>query len=399
MSASALLPPEETEDVARLGTRFLVFPQPPFVRGYERPERVWISPSPGEIMAGPADRRIYVIDPALPKRPYRYPYLPPYEGSLNAPAEAGPDGHFDYLDPGSRQFLAAHAFACVRRLLDICESYLGREIPWFFEITHKRLEIVPRLSLANAHSGYGYLELGESDADDTPFPFALNFDAIAHETGHLILLSVLGVPRSGRPSQDFFGYHEAVADFLSLLGLLHFDSALDRILRRTKGNLMLMNELDRFAELSPEKQVRMFNHALKMRDVGSEIHDRARPFSGALFDSLIEIYQILLLERGLTDLDPREVEDLRAELTSSDIEEAFAITSEEYAFRHFEVKAALAEARDIVGEMLVRSWRDQNPDDLSLAGAAEALVAAAATGRGRRFADRVRGNFAWRGVL
>ena len=105
-----------------------------------------------------------MIDPVLPKRPYRYPYLPPYAGSLNAPAEAGPDGHFDHLDPGSRQFLAAHAFACVRRVLDICESYLGREIPWFFEITHKRLEIVPRLSLANAHSGYGYLELGESDA-------------------------------------------------------------------------------------------------------------------------------------------------------------------------------------------------------------------------------------------
>ena len=161
-----------------------------------------------------------------------------------------------------------------------------------------------------------------------------------------------------------------------------------------------MNELDRFAELS-------------RREAGADVQPLAedarrrhrrcttssRPFAGALFDSLIEIYQILLVERGLTDLDPREVEDLRAELTSSDIEEAFAITSEEYAFRHFEVKAALAEARDIVGEMLVRSWRDQNPDDLSLAGAAEALVAAAATGRGRRFADRVRGNFAWRGVL
>ena len=241
--------------------------------------------------------------------------------------------------------------------------------------------------------------MGEDDADDTPALCALNFDAIAHETGHLVLFGIMGVPRSAARRRTSSSPITRPSPISSRSSASFISTPRSTACSAHAGNLLLMNELDRFAELSDEKQVRMFNHSLKIPDVGSEIHDLARPFSGALFDSLIEIYQILLVERGLTDLDPREVEDLRAELTSSDIEEAFAITSEEYAFRHFEVKAALAEARDIVGEMLVRSWRDQNPDDLSLAGAAEALVAAAATGRGRRFADRVRGNFAWRGVL
>jgi hypothetical protein len=280
---------------APLGTRFLDYPQPPYVPGYERPETVWVSTPSGKVEAGPSDAQIYVIVPEERKAPYGFPSLPPFTGRRKPPVRSGPDGHFDHLIPGTPDFVAAQAYACVRRVLDICESYHGRSIRWFFEPARHRLEIIPRLQWDNAHSGFGYLELGEDDMLQDGFPLALNFDAVAHETGHLVLLSALGTPRAPVPPADFFTYHECAADFVSLLALLHFDTALDRILRRTKGNLLLMNELDRFAELSVEKQVRTFNHSLKMRDVGSEVHDRARPFMGALFDTLIEIYQILLV--------------------------------------------------------------------------------------------------------
>ena len=73
----------------------------------------------------------------------------------------------------------------------------------------------------------------------------------------------MGVPRT-EPPHEYFAYHEAVADFIALIGLLHFDTALDLLLRRTRGNLLVPNELDRFAELSDEKQVRLFNHSLKL---------------------------------------------------------------------------------------------------------------------------------------
>ena len=397
MDALATWPHDNAPEVTGLGTRFLVYPQPPFVPGYERPEVVWIPIAPGQITAGPASRRAYVTDPAFDKDPYASPYLPPFQGPYHAPVEPGPDGHFDHLKPGSRDFMAAHAFACVHRVLDICENYLGRTWPWFFEPALARLEIIPHLPWDNAQSGFGFLELGEDEGAETRYPFALNFDVIAHELGHLVLMSTLGLPRFTAPNADFLAYHEAVADFISLLGLLHFDTALDRILRRTRGNLMVTNELDRFAELSDEKQVRRFSNSLRMQDVGYEVHDRSKPFAGALFDTLIEIYQVILFERGLTALDPRAFVHLRLELPHDASERGLYSSAPDYELRHFAMKGVLAEARDLLGEALTRSWASLDPDRFSLADAKDALVASALAGRGARYADRIADNFAWRG--
>ncbi|WP_230531057.1 gluzincin family metallopeptidase [Microvirga roseola] len=397
MAASATWSLDAGSTAASSGTRFLVYPQPPFVPGYERPEPVWLPFPPGEIAPGPESRLAYVRDPILPKAPYESPYLPPYRGLSHPRAEPGPDGHFDHLEPGSRAFMAAHAFACVHRVLDICENYAGRPLPWFFTSNFEKLEIVPNFPWNNAQSGFGFIELGEDDSSDIPFPFALNFDVIAHEVAHLVLFSALGPPRTGAPTADFGAYHEAVSDFLSLVGLLHFDTALDRILRRTRGNLLVMNELDRFAELTDERQVRRLSHSLRLPDVGSEVHDRSRPFAGAFFDALIEVYQVILFERGLTELDPRDFSYLRMELGAHELERQLQTTAEDYALRHFAVKAALADARDILGRTLARSWRFLEADGLSFGDAREALVLAARSGPDRAYADLIAANFAWRG--
>ncbi|MDF1632471.1 hypothetical protein P0086_08015 [Mycoplana sp. MJR14] len=388
----------ERTAVSRLGTRFLVFPQPPFIPGYERPETIWVSTPPDRIGPGPADRRMYVVSPLTEKQPYQFPYLPPYAGALQAPATAGPDGHFDTIPIGTPEFEAAHVYACVRRVLDICESYLGREIPWFFEPTYDRLEIVPRLRWDNAQSGYGFLEMGEDLARGEPQPFALNFDSVAHEIGHLIIFGVMGAPQFD-PPHEYFGYHEAVSDFIALIGLLHFDTAMDLLLRRTRGNLLIANELDRFGELSDEKQVRLFSHSLRMSDVSAEVHDLSKPFAGALFDILIEIYQVLLFERELSDLDPREFRDLRSELSEDDLEQQLSASLSGNEGRHFALKSALEEARDLVGETLVRSWEELDPETLDYRWAAEAMIVAAEEGRCGRFVGSIIDNFAWRGIL
>ena len=388
-----------SSDAPLLGTRFLVHPQAPFIPGYEKPEVVWISTPPGRVGVGPEDHRMYVVDPLLPKEPYQRPYYPPYSGDFHAPAVPGPDGHFDHLLPNTRQFLAAHAFACVRRVIDISESYLGREIPWFFLPTYERLEIIPHLPWTNAQSGYGFLELGEDDSRDEPVPYALNFDVIAHETGHLVLFGILGVPERWGPSTEYLAYHEFVADFIALISLMQFDTALDRMLRRTRGSLYVSNELDRVAELFDERQVRMASHSLKLSDVGSEVHDLSRPFTGAMFDALLEIFQLILLERGLASLDTRRIRSVRESLTQSDIDRELLISKQEYHVRHFAVKSALEEARDIMGDALVRSWEDLDPDDLSFRNAANALIRRLEQGRGSRFSDQVYDNFAWREIL
>ncbi len=399
MVALGLQAPKSDIDRARLGTRFLVYPQPPFIAGYELPETVWLSLPPGELGPGPASRRIYVVDPRSSKEPYGFPFLPPFSGAMHPPAAPGGDGHFDHFATDTREFLAAHVFVCTHRILDICEGFAGREIPWFFSPSYDRLEIVPRIEWNNAHSGFGFLEMGDDDVREDPFPYALNFDAIAHETGHLVLLGAIGAPSPGRTSLEFLAYHEAIADFISLLGLLHFDSALDKILRRTRGNLMIVNELDRFAETGDERQIRVMSHSLKLSDVGNEVHDHSKPFAGALFDTLLEIFQGLLFERGLSRLDQAEMEELRLEMTTEEIERELAVSPTDYEFKHLAVKSALAEARDIIGEALVRSWSTLDADDLSFEDAAEALLVAVDTGRGGRFGGRVEGNFRWRKIL
>lgn len=383
-----------------LGTRFLVFPQPPFVRGYEKPEVVWLSASAGNVRAGPADRTMYVIDPIEDKRPYAYPAMPPYAGGLRPPAEPGPDGHFDHILPGAPSFLAAHSYACARRVLDICEGYLRKEVRWFFRPSVERLEIIPHIrDWDNAQSGFGFLELGEGEPGKDRSCLAMNFDAIAHEMGHLVLLSELGLPEGDAGRSDFFAYHEAVADFISLLGLLHFDTAVDRILRRTAGDLLINNELDRFAELSDEKQIRSFNNSLRFGDVGGEVHDRSKPFAAALFDCLVEVYQTILFERGLSDIDPRRFNDLRREMDPARLESGLDASRRDYEPRHLASKAALQEARDIVGECVVRSWTRLEPDTVTFVAAAEAFLDEADQGRGRPYVEQFEDCMRWREIV
>jgi hypothetical protein len=83
-------------------------------------------------------------------------------------------------------------------------------------------------------------------------------------------------------------------------------------------------------------------------------------------------------------------------MTSKD---ELAVSRDDYELRHFATKATLIEARDMVGEMLMGSWQRLDAEVLTFRDAAEAIVWAAEAGRGRRFADRVYENFAWREIL
>ena len=251
----------------------------------------------------------------------------------------------------------------------------------------------------NAQSGFGFLELGESDEPDSRYCYGLNFDSIAHEVGHLVLFGELGLPQSGSAGPDFLAYHEAVADFVSLLGLLHFDTALDRLLRRTQGNLLIHNELDRFAETSGEKQIRSFSNSLHLSDVSFEAHDRSKPYGAALFDCLIEVHQALLFDRGLSDLDPRAFGDLRRQIDPAEIVRELTGDRSGYEFRHFAVKAALAEARTSSAQALVRSWRALDPDELDFTTAAAAFLDEVDRGSGRAFAAQAEDCFRWRGIF
>lgn len=377
----------------RLGTRFWIFPQPPFIPGYEQPDRVWLPMPAHDIGPGPSDATMYVVDPLFEKEPYGFDRLPPFLGPAHPPARSGPERHFDHISPSSREFLPVHAYACVHFVLAIWQSYLGRPVRWFFEQTFPRLEVVAFVNWDNAQAGYGFLELGVSDIDGIRRPYALNFDTIAHEVGHLILLSETGVPTALSRTADFFPFSEAFSDVVSLISFLHFDSAIERLLRRTKGNLLLYNELNRFAETSPETQVRLATNFRRMSEVTHEVHDRALPFVGAIFDSIVELYHRELVARGSADRRLLDV-DLR-ELDQSDFDRFRAATADAFQARPMLFEQALTAARDAVGQALAVSLGTLDPNTLRLDQAANAIIAAA----GGAAAELLEVNFAWRQII
>ena len=378
---------------ARVGTRFWIYPQPPFIPGYEQPDRVWLSILPDEISDGPSDMSIYVADPLFDKEPYGFARLPPFEGARRAPVRPGPDRHFDNIDTRSRAFLGVHAYACVHFILDIWRSYLGHRVQWFFQETLPKLEIVPLVDWRNAQAGYGFLELGYSKVGGVMRPYALNFDTIAHEVGHLIVFSEMGVPGTTSREAEYFPFSEAFSDLVSLISFLHFDSAIDRLLRRTRGNLLLYNELNRFAETSPETQIRLATNSRRMSDVTREVHDRALPFIGAIFDSIVELYHRELVANGCADKRLLET-DLR-ELTLDEFDRFRQVTEDAFSSKPLFFKLALINARDAVGGALAQSLRTIDPTTLHLDQAASAIIAAA----DGRTAERLEANFAWREII
>src|SRR5258708_19804558 len=97
-----------------------------------------------------------------------------------------------------------------------------------------------------------------------PLPFALNFDVVAHETGHLIIYDTIGVPSRASEQGEYFGFQESAADTTAMIAALHFDSMIGHLLEDTRGNLYTYNELDRFAQLSATQHIRLATTPLKL---------------------------------------------------------------------------------------------------------------------------------------
>jgi len=400
-----------TEGTRFQGTRFRLYPQPPVLTAIQGPETVWVAAAPGTIGPGPSDDRMYVVDAIGKDRPYDYPYLPPYRGARNPPVRPGADGHFDHLDdPWSREFMAAHMYGTLRFVLDVWEKYFGGPIPWHFADERPRLELVPLVEWNNAHSGYGFIETGFArPSEPDPQPFCLNFDVLAHELGHAFMYALLGTPPGRRLRAPYLALHESAADCVAMIAVLHFDSVVDRLLERTRGNLYLPNELNRIGELSETEQIRLASHSLTLADVPDldtpvgrlsqpQRHAMGLPLTGAVFDVLVEVFEALLVEDGLIG---RELDRLSRQEPDPPDDALYGLVQagfdRAYPGRQGAFKAALTDARDYVGQCLARalgslSWAARFEDVAAALLAADRQVA---RGAGRRI---LRESLLWRGI-
>jgi len=242
--------------------------------------------------------------------------MPPWTGPIARPVEPSAEGHFDHLAVGTDAFEAAHLFGVTRFVMDVWERYLGHPIRWHFERDFDRLAISTLPGWDNGQIGYGYLEMGTRRSRDGEIkPYALNFDVVAHELGHGLIYSEIGLPTLGEGG-EYFGLHEAVADWVALTSALHFPSLVQSVLNETSGNLYTYNEFNRFAEFAPNEQIRVASNYLTLADFEhgwTDEHVLSQPLSGALFDIFVDIFHEALVEIGAID---RGLEDL-ADITQN----------------------------------------------------------------------------------
>ncbi len=388
-------------DLKNIGTKFRLFPQPRFLDPFSEPEIVWVSPRAGSIGPGPADDRMYVVDPINKEEPYSHPYLPPYDAAVHPPVEPNEYGHFDHLDVDSRAFKVAHMYGTLRRVLDIWEGYYERRIDWHFQEHFNRLEIIPLLDWDNAQSGYGFIEAGHAISDDgNDVPFSLNFDVLAHELGHSITFSQVGFPAEETNTYEFLGFHESAGDLIALVSVLHFDSVVDHLLTVSKGNLYTLNELNRIGELSQTDQIRVANNLMKMsnfREGWTNVHDLAQPLTGAMFDILVDVFQLRLLERGLISEELRDLAE-RVPEEPVDEDEIQLMFDAAYRGRHEEFKDVLLEARDYMGTALARTWSRLSPHYLTFGDIADVLLTIDRDLTGGKYQDSIFESFVWREI-
>jgi hypothetical protein len=398
------------------GTRFLLYPQAPVLPGYEDPETVWLSPPAGSIGPGPSDDRMYVVDPIGKRELYQFPYLPPYRGPAHPPVPPGPDGHFDHVQAGTRAFFAAHMYGSVRRVLDIWEGYFGRRTEWQFARDLGRLELIPLVDWDNAHSGYGFVETGLRTSElGVTLPFCLSFDVLAHEIGHSILFAEIGVPVAAYRTAEFLAFHEAAADSAALIAVLHFDRVVERLLERTRGNLYVPSVFNRIGELSETEQIRVANNTAHMAELEGivrldehgdwvddagldrQAHELGQPLTGAIFDILVDLFEVILVERNLfsPELD-RLVRNIQH--PDVDIRDVEALSAAAYADDPGAFKEALLEARDLVGYCLADSWDELVAEGLDFDHVAAAIARADHRLTGGRHAELICSNFRRRGI-
>jgi hypothetical protein len=397
-----------TTHYANRGTRFLVFPQFRTLPAFRTPVTVHLDARPGTIEAGPRDAAMHVVD-ALGKKPYFSDGVqratPPYHGP-RARRRARPDrhGHFDHIGPApatAREFSATSIYAAIRLTLMVWEHYLGRPVRWYFGRRFPSLEIIPRIDSGTAYSRPGYIECGFARRvrGRGVGPLGENFDIVSHETGHMILRSVIGHPDHPQ-AVECRAREEAFADIVAMVALLHFEKVVKHLLRQTHGNLFSQNVLSNVGEVSRKQTIRRaFNGAAVSTlewtaDQDDFKYRLAAPLTAGVFDILVDMYEDALVARRIVT---RDLAEASFNSLGQKLREVQAGFNRAYARKAPLFEDALLEARDRFGALLARTWQRSSRYDLYPTVAATMIAAGRELG-GERLARTVSGALAFRDI-
>jgi len=357
-------------------TRFRIYVQSPLAGPpFDQPETVEIPLAPDDIGPGPSDSRVYVLDAIKDRYPNLHPHVynwadgRPWGSASHPPAQPGPDGHFDHLEPGTRAFEAASVYASVRFALAVWEKYFAEvgeaPIRWHHKPQRTgvddRLEINPHSLTNGARAGYGFIEFGVgliTDRFNHTGPLWNNFDVVAHELGHSIVFDRVGFPRNMTPDTKWVGkdnlkdkhngyfvaFHESAGDLAAIVSALHHDRVIDFLRIHSGGNLGAANVLNAIGELGrhgairnvqPNKTLARFRREPISKD---NLYEVSLPLTGAVYDVFVDVFN----------------------------------RAQQLMYR----RNALIDARDWLGRTLAKAWSHLSPDRLTFRSVRDALIQA-----------------------
>jgi len=223
------------------------------------------------------------------------------------------------------------------------------------------------VTCANGWSGNGFLEFGFPFFPNRQHRFCDNFEVVAHETGHLIMKSMVGTMPDDEKSLQHRAHEEAAADLIALVTTLHFDSVIAHVLTQTAGFLYGDNLLSRFGEWGRGPTAlprRSFNEAtlasVRAMDPLTK-HALSSPFTGAVYDVLVGIFVRHLVALGAIDerlaAHCRHTPGVPVPALGDDFRRAYRGRAADFA-------EALRRARDELGWLLAGAWRRSTHDGL-----------------------------------
>jgi hypothetical protein len=165
----------------------------------------------------------------------------------------------------------------------------------------------------------------------------------------------------------------------------------------TRGNLLTVNGLDRVGELSQSREIRVAFNAMRMSDVGDGPHERSLPLTGAIVDTMVEVFQQHLVDRELIS-DELRVRSTNLPGSAQDLDEIEADFTAAYTGHEDEFKEALLPARDYLGRLLAVTRGNLSPDFLTYHDILRALMRADREVSDAAHQSIIRACFAWREI-
>jgi len=295
---SFTLTEDETPPEAREQVLVVVYPQDPFI-GEPEVRRMSVN----DVRAGLINGRVRIDDS---------------RGEVAQPDE---NGNYMYL-PGTIEFDQVNAFYYTTFTLRMYERYARRSIPWSFPAS--RIRIDPHAgSDANAFYDEQNQMIGFQmfRHDGHEHSTAQSADIVSHEAAHAVLdgLRDLYNESFGLGTRAF---HESFSDITTVLVALHDDSLIRRLLKWTDGNLRMttfVSEVaERLVELVQAGDQYLAEHTLYLRNAFNQFkyvafdelpfsssdpmelsrqeHSYSRLFSGAFYDVLVGIYEMMKVD-------------------------------------------------------------------------------------------------------